>query len=352
MALVHDAGDEGSPEKKEASEGKFKRVVRRELPDPGNAANVDGNVQRNYVTIRPLNREDSVLYFPPEAFGPFRVLHQIGAGTLGPVFRAHESERDRLVAVKVFRLEITPEQVSLLCRSSFRSSVAADITHPGHRGADRRRPRRRRCRTSPRSTRSAIRSTWFCGTAASFRSRTHCRSSSRCRRRSHHAAVAWCAPRVARILATSLFLLRAPGSPGLVLPTALAKISAKLPIRPLYSAPDASAMCTRWAPSRSRRLPASVSRRQTSKSSESRTAAKLRGALATVLAASGLKARTTVTPGPKASSPKDAVGTTTSARASNVSMRAPDAHVAPVLRPAVQDLDLRIDRAVDFEPQA
>ena len=45
-------------------------------------------MQLIYVTIRPLNREDSVLYFPPEAFGPFRVLHQIGAGTLGPVFRA------------------------------------------------------------------------------------------------------------------------------------------------------------------------------------------------------------------------------------------------------------------------
>src|SRR5262245_6697001 len=24
---------------------------------------------------------------PPDAFGPFRVLHQLGAGTLGPVFR-------------------------------------------------------------------------------------------------------------------------------------------------------------------------------------------------------------------------------------------------------------------------
>src|SRR6266849_2146300 len=30
---------------------------------------------------------------PPDAFGPFRVLHQIGAGALGPVFRAYEPER-------------------------------------------------------------------------------------------------------------------------------------------------------------------------------------------------------------------------------------------------------------------
>lgn len=86
-------------------------------------------MQRNYVTIRPLNREDSVLYFPPEAFGPFRVLHQIGAGTLGPVFRAYESGRDRLVAIKVFRLDITPEQAAALV-SQLEALIAANISHP------------------------------------------------------------------------------------------------------------------------------------------------------------------------------------------------------------------------------
>jgi serine/threonine protein kinase len=39
------------------------------------------------------------------------VLHQIGAGVLGPVFRAYDPERDRLVAVKLFRLDVTPERV-------------------------------------------------------------------------------------------------------------------------------------------------------------------------------------------------------------------------------------------------
>ena len=85
-----------------------------------------------YVTIRPLNREDSVLYFPPESFGPFRVLHQIGAGTLGPVFRAHEpagKTRDRLVAIKVFRLDLTPEQATALV-DELNALVAADIAHP------------------------------------------------------------------------------------------------------------------------------------------------------------------------------------------------------------------------------
>ena len=89
-------------------------------------------MQRIYVTIRPLNREDSVLYFPPESFGPFRVLHQIGAGTLGPVFRAYEpagQTRDRLVAVKVFRLDLTPEQSNGLV-AELNALVQLDIAHP------------------------------------------------------------------------------------------------------------------------------------------------------------------------------------------------------------------------------
>lgn len=47
---------------------------------------------------------------PPVAIGPFRVLHQLGAGALGPVFRAFDPDRDRLVAIKLFKLDITPEQ--------------------------------------------------------------------------------------------------------------------------------------------------------------------------------------------------------------------------------------------------
>lgn len=43
-------------------------------------------------------------------------MHQIGAGTLGPVYRTYEPARDRLVAVKVFRLDLTPEQVETFAR--------------------------------------------------------------------------------------------------------------------------------------------------------------------------------------------------------------------------------------------
>src|SRR5581483_2639870 len=62
-------------------------------------------------------------------FGPFRVLHQIGAGTLGPVFRAYDAERERLVAIKLFKLDLPPERVHQLV-AAFEDLVAADLTHP------------------------------------------------------------------------------------------------------------------------------------------------------------------------------------------------------------------------------
>ena len=66
---------------------------------------------------------------PPDAFGSFRVLHQIGAGTLGPVFRAYDPERERLVAVKLFRLELPPEWVDRLAAALERLTVATP-PHP------------------------------------------------------------------------------------------------------------------------------------------------------------------------------------------------------------------------------
>jgi serine/threonine-protein kinase len=52
--------------------------------------------------IPPLNGEGSSFDARPVAFGPYRVLHEIGAGRLGPVYRAHDETGDRIVAVKVF----------------------------------------------------------------------------------------------------------------------------------------------------------------------------------------------------------------------------------------------------------
>jgi serine/threonine protein kinase len=57
------------------------------------------------------------------------VLHQVGVGALGPVFRTYEPTRDRLVAVKVFRLDATPEQAQALADELARSADAG-LFHP------------------------------------------------------------------------------------------------------------------------------------------------------------------------------------------------------------------------------
>jgi hypothetical protein len=57
------------------------------------------------------------------------VLHQIGIGTLGPVFRTYEPTRDRLVAVKAFRLDIVPEQAQALAAALGRAAQAS-LFHP------------------------------------------------------------------------------------------------------------------------------------------------------------------------------------------------------------------------------
>jgi serine/threonine protein kinase len=67
---------------------------------------------------------------PPDAFGPFRVLHQVGAGTLGPVYRAYDAEHDRLVAVKLFRLALPPEKLHRLV-AEFERLISAELSHPG-----------------------------------------------------------------------------------------------------------------------------------------------------------------------------------------------------------------------------
>ena len=76
-----------------------------------------------------MTRDDPAAFAPPPAFGPFRVLHQIGIGALGPVFRTYEPTRDRLVAVKVFRLDVTPEQARTLADELARAADAG-LFHP------------------------------------------------------------------------------------------------------------------------------------------------------------------------------------------------------------------------------
>ena len=77
----------------------------------------------------PLSVESSSSGSAPASFGPFRVLHQLGAGTLGPVFRAHDATEGRLVAIKTFRLDLTPERAADLARE-LEAVVGKRLTHP------------------------------------------------------------------------------------------------------------------------------------------------------------------------------------------------------------------------------
>ena len=75
------------------------------------------------------SHDDPTSYTPPESFGPYRVLHQIGAGVLGPVFRTYDAENDRLVAVKALKLDLTPELQSRLVEE-LEAVVALELDHP------------------------------------------------------------------------------------------------------------------------------------------------------------------------------------------------------------------------------
>ena len=66
---------------------------------------------------------------PPGAFGPYRVMHQVGAGVLGPVYRTCESDGDRLVALKAFHLDFAPEQAQTFA-SELENVVGPGTSHP------------------------------------------------------------------------------------------------------------------------------------------------------------------------------------------------------------------------------
>ena len=56
-------------------------------------------------------------------------MHQIGVGVLGPVFRAHDPDDNRLVALKAFHLDIPPEQARTLA-AALDEIVHAGLSHP------------------------------------------------------------------------------------------------------------------------------------------------------------------------------------------------------------------------------
>lgn len=80
--------------------------------------------------VLPLTHDDASPFAVPSAFGPFRVMHQIGVGVLGPVFRTYEPSQDRLVAVKAFHLDVTPEQARTLIEA-LEGLITTEFAHPG-----------------------------------------------------------------------------------------------------------------------------------------------------------------------------------------------------------------------------
>lgn len=79
--------------------------------------------------VSALPYDDSAGFTAPPAFGTFRVLHQIGSGALGPVFRAFEPQQERLIAVKAFRLDIVPEVAATLA-DALRRLAATPVDSP------------------------------------------------------------------------------------------------------------------------------------------------------------------------------------------------------------------------------
>jgi serine/threonine-protein kinase len=76
-----------------------------------------------------LPYDDSAGFTAPPAFGTFRVLHQIGSGVLGPVFRTFEPQHEKLVAIKAFRLDVVPEVTARLA-DGLRRLAANPVSHP------------------------------------------------------------------------------------------------------------------------------------------------------------------------------------------------------------------------------
>jgi eukaryotic-like serine/threonine-protein kinase len=78
---------------------------------------------------QPLSRETHAPSSSPSAFGRFRVVHQVGAGVLGPVFRAYDPDTERTVALKSFPLDLTPEQAQKLA-DALGHLATLDLGHP------------------------------------------------------------------------------------------------------------------------------------------------------------------------------------------------------------------------------
>ncbi|MGH9174467.1 MAG: protein kinase, partial [Vicinamibacterales bacterium] len=84
---------------------------------------------RDRIVVQPVSGEVPS-NVPPAAFGRFRVLHQIGVGSLGPVFRGAGRETREAVAIKQLRLNLSPEQADQVIHA-LRALIDRLPDHPG-----------------------------------------------------------------------------------------------------------------------------------------------------------------------------------------------------------------------------
>jgi len=57
-----------------------------------------------------VNGEDSLFDVPPAAFGRYKVLQQLGAGTTGLIFRGEDTQTHAPVVIKVLRMNLPPKR--------------------------------------------------------------------------------------------------------------------------------------------------------------------------------------------------------------------------------------------------
>ncbi len=62
------------------------------------------------ITDQPVPAEGSPFDVPPAAFGRYRVLHQLGAGSLGPVFRGEDPDSGHSVIINAVGLKLSAER--------------------------------------------------------------------------------------------------------------------------------------------------------------------------------------------------------------------------------------------------
>jgi hypothetical protein len=67
---------------------------------------------RDNIGSQHVTGEGSLFDIPPAAIGRFRVLHQVGAGTCGPVFRGDDPTTATPVAIKLLTLNLPPERAA------------------------------------------------------------------------------------------------------------------------------------------------------------------------------------------------------------------------------------------------